>query len=233
MSRKRIAFVSIILLSATVLGAQDLSVILEVGSLDGASAPRMMGDRVLFSYDFGAGRHDGRVHSVAVAFAHDDFDTLHAFERNENDIYVLLYEPPEGLEVIEYRLIVDGIWMIDPSNPEFVTDRWGVRLSQTTLPRVERRLTETPVVHEDGTVEFVVNAPQGSRVSVVGSFNGWDPYMTPLRESAPGEFTRRVRLGPGEHLYYYIVDGLRLPDPRNSERKWHKTGLAVSVVSLP
>lgn len=233
MSRKRIAFFSTILLVASGLMAQDLSVILEVGSLEQASAPRMMGDRLLFSYDFGPGRHDGRVHSVEVAFSHDNFGSLHAFERNENDIYVLLYEPPEGIEVIEYRLIVNGIWMTDPSNPDFVTDRWGVRLSQTTLPRVERRLTETPVVHGDGTVEFVVAAPEGSRVSVVGSFNGWDPFMTPLHESAPGEFTRRVRLGPGEHLYYYIVDGLRLPDPRNSERKWHKTGLAVSVVSLP
>ncbi len=233
MSRKRIAFLSTILLLAMGLAAQDLSVVLEVGSLERASAPRMMGNHVLFSYDFGPGRHGGRVHSVEVAFAHDDFGALHAFERNENDVYVLLYEPPEALEVIEYRLIVDGIWMVDPSNPDVVTDRWGVRLSQTTFPRIERRLTETPVVHVDGTVEFVVTAPEGSRVSVVGSFNGWDPFMTPLHESAPGEFTRRVRLGSGEHLYYYIVDGLRLPDPRNSERKWHRTGLAVSVVSLP
>ncbi|MFW6313463.1 MAG: hypothetical protein ACOC2N_06230 [Spirochaetota bacterium] len=233
MSRKRIAFLSIILLAATSLAAQDLSVILEVGSLERASAPRMMGDRLLLSYDFGPGSHEGRVHAVQAAFAHENFSTLHRFERNENDLYVLLYEPPPEVDEIEYRLIVDGIWMVDPSNPDVVTDRWGVRLSHTRLSRVERRLTETPVVHEDGTVEFVVTAPEGSRVSVVGSFNGWDPFMTPLRESAPGEFTRRVRLGSGEHLYYYIVDGLRLPDPRNSERKWHKTGLAVSVVSLP
>ena len=68
---------------------------------------------------------------------------------------------------------------------------------------------------------------------VRGSFNGWDPFMTPLRETSPGVFSRRLRLGTGEHLYYYVVDGLRLPDPGNNERKWHRTGLVVSVVSLP
>jgi len=222
-----------LLLVAVALPGQDLSVRLEVGNLERASAPRPVGDALVFSYAFGPDRHDGRVHSVEIAFAHEEFRTLYAFERNENDIYVLIYEPPEGLAEIRYRLIVDGIWTTDPSNPDLVADRWGVRLSRTTVSRVPRTLTETPIVHADGTVEFVVQAREGSRVSVVGTFNGWDPFMTPLRETSPGVFSRRLRLGTGEHLYYYVVDGLRLPDPGNNERKWHRTGLVVSVVSLP
>lgn len=221
------------ILFAAFTGAQDLSIILEAASIDAASAPRMIGDRLLFSYDFGPGRHGGRVHSVEVAFAHENFSRRHAFERNDNDIYVLLYDVPREVTELRYRLIVNGVWATDPANPDSVTDRWGVRLSRTVVPRVERTITETPIVHADGTVEFVVTAPPGSRVSLVGTFNGWDPYMTPLEETAPGRFSRRLRLGQGEHLYYYVVNGLRIPDPGNDERKWHASGRIVSVVSLP
>ncbi|MFW5745863.1 MAG: hypothetical protein ACOC2D_21500 [Spirochaetota bacterium] len=232
MRQKRIPLIAIALLLASAAGAQDLGVTLEVGSIERASAPRFLGDHLLFTYTFGPDRHDGRVHSVEVAFAHEDFSRLYTFERNANDVYVLLYEVPPELEEVRYRLVVDGIWTTDPRNPDRVVDRWGVALSRTAVPRVERALTRAPVTHPDGTVEFVVTAPPGSSVSVVGSFNGWDPYMTPLREVEPGRFSRRLRLGSGEHLYYYVVDGLRLPDPKNDRRRWHTSGLVVSVVSL-
>ena len=233
MSRKRTFFLTVSLLIASLVSAQELSVVLEVGSVARASTPRPIGDRILFTYEFGPDRHDGRIHSVEIAFAHDEFSTLHAYRRNENDIYVLLYEPPPDATELRYRLVVNGIWTTDPSSPDSVTDRWGVRLSRTTIPAVERMPTGAPVVHADGTVEFFVTAPEGSRVTVAGSFNGWDPFMTSLHEVAPGRFSRRLRLGSGEHLYYYVVDGLRLPDPGNDQRKYHRTGMAVSVVSLP
>ncbi|MFW5689256.1 MAG: hypothetical protein ACOC1U_06775 [Spirochaetota bacterium] len=238
MSAKRTALLTVAFLLALPLVAQDISVVLDVASMERASAPRVMGDHVLFTHDFGPGRHDGRINTVEVAFEHENFGTLHALDRNENDLYVLLYplsDAPEtdGAIELRYRMVVNGIWTTDPSNPDRIVDRWGVRLSRTVIERTERTVTETPIVHPDGTVEFIVTAPAGSQVSIVGSFNGWDPFMTPLLETEPGRFTRRLRLGPGEHLYYYTVDGLRVPDPLNTRRKWHTSGRVVSVVSLP
>ena len=231
--KKRIALLAVGFFLTLTLSAQDLSTILEVGSIERASAPRLIGNHLLFSYDFGPGRHDGRVHAVEIAFGHENYSRRHLFQRNENDIYVFLYEVPDGIDALHYRLIANGIWMADPANPDSVVDRWGVRISRTVVPTAARTVASTPILHDDGTVEFLVNAPAGSRVVVVGTFNGWDPYMTPLREVEPGRFSRRLRLGSGEHLYYYVVDGLRLPDPRNDVRKWHTSGLIVSVVSLP
>jgi hypothetical protein len=233
MSAKLTALLATGLLLVTTLPAQDLSTILEAGGIDRASAPRLVGDRLLFSYDFGPGRHDGRVHSVEVAFGHENYSRRHIFRRNENDIYIFLYAVPQGAETLYYRLIVNGIWMADPANPDGIVDRWGVRISRTVVPGGARTASHAPIVHDDGTVEFMVTAPAGSRVVVVGTFNGWDPYMTPLQETEPGRFSRRIRLGSGEHLYYYVVNGLRLPDPQNNDRKWHTSGLVVSVLSLP
>ena len=232
MWRKRIPLVTIAILLTFSAGAQDLGVTLEVGSVEHASAPRVLGDHLLFTYAFEPDRHDGRIHAVEIALAHEDFNRLYAFERNANDVYVFLYDVPPELDEVRYRLVVDGIWTTDPQNPDRVVDRWGVALSRTVVPRVERTATRAPITYPDGTVEFVVTAPPGSSVSVVGSFNGWDPFMTPLRETSPGRFSRRLRLGTGEHLYYYVVDGLRVPDPKNERRRWHSSGLVVSVVSL-
>ena len=206
---------------------------IELGGLTESAAPRMLAGRLLLTYDFGPGRHDGRVHAVGAAFAHENWSVIHAFSRNQNDIYVLLVDPPDGAVALEYRLIVNGIWTVDPENPDQVADRWGVRLSRAALPSVERTVTESPIVHADGTVEFIVTAPPGSRVSVAGTFNGWDPFVAPLTEVRPGYFWRRTRLGPGEHLYYFMVDGLRLPDPLNRIRKWDLDGAVVSVVRTP
>lgn len=221
------------MLLAVSLPAQDLGTALDVGAMARASAPSVRGDFLILSYDFGPGSHEGRIHTVAAAFAHEEFSTLHPFARNDQNVYVLLYPLSRDLGEVRYRLVVDGIWTTDPQNPDTVEDRWGVRLSRTVVRRPVRPPTETPVLHPDGTVEFVLTASPGSHVTVAGSFNGWDPFMTPLREIAPGRFSRRLRLGMGEHLYYYVVDGLRLPDPDNSERRWHTSGRIVSVVSLP
>lgn len=232
MSRKRTALFLVVSLLALPALAQDLNVVLEVGSVDDASAPRILGDRLLFTYDFGREREGGRINTVEIAFAHDDFSRLYSFQRNDNDVYVFLYDPPPGLTELRYRIVVNGIWTTDPRNPDRVVDRWGVALSRTMMPTLDRALTQAPLRYPDGTVEFFVTAQPGSSVAVVGTFNGWDPFMTPLREVAPGEFSRRLRLGTGEHLYYYVVDGLRIPDPLNERRRWHTSGLVVSVVSL-
>ena len=233
MGAKLTALLAAGLLMTIALPGQELRTVLEAAGIDRASAPRIVGDHLLFSYDVGPGRHDGRVHSVEVAFGHENYARRHLFRRNENGIYVFLYAAPDRVETLYYRLIVNGIWTADPANPDGVVDRWGVRISRTVVPAILRPVTGAPIVHDDGTVEFVVTAPAGSRVVVVGSFNGWDPYMTPLDESEPGRFSRRIRLGSGEHFYYYVVDGLRLPDPQNRDRKWHTSGLVVSIVSLP
>src|SRR5690349_8897411 len=57
-------------------------------------------------------------------------------------------------------------------------------------------------------VRFELAAPQASRVSLVGSFNEWNPRATPLvRDSSTGKWIVSVRLAPGRHVYAFVVDG--------------------------
>ena len=62
---------------------------------------------------------------------------------------------------------------------------------------------------------FHVKAPQAQQVSVVGTFNGWDPEAHPLHgPDKNGVWTLRLPLSPGQYRYMFVVDGARwMADP--------------------
>ena len=63
--------------------------------------------------------------------------------------------------------------------------------------------------------EFHVKAPQAKRVSVVGTFNGWDPDAHRLQgPDRNGVWNLRFPLPPGQYRYMFVVDGVRwMADP--------------------
>jgi hypothetical protein len=62
-------------------------------------------------------------------------------------------------------------------------------------------------------VQFRLEAPQASQVTLAGSFTGWQPEYE-LRETAPGVWSALVPLEPGVHDYTFVVDGEQwVPDP--------------------
>ncbi len=63
--------------------------------------------------------------------------------------------------------------------------------------------------------EFRLKAPQAKRVSVVGTFNGWDPDAHPLHgPDRSGVWTLSLPLAPGRYRYMFVVDGvLWIADP--------------------
>ena len=67
--------------------------------------------------------------------------------------------------------------------------------------------TTTPIV---GGMQFDLRLPNGlaANVSVVGDFNGWDAKATPMvKDAKSGEWSARITLLPGRHIYAYVVNG--------------------------
>jgi 1,4-alpha-glucan branching enzyme len=102
-----------------------------------------------------------------------------------------------------------------------------------------RKLGAHPIVH-DGVegVAFAVWAPNASRVSVVGDFNGWDGRRMPMRNHPGGGFWEIFvpGLGPGQLYKYELLgpDGALLPlkaDPHAEETE--KPPGTASVVAGP
>ena len=224
-------FIGLVLIGAVY--SQDPNLTREAGGLRESGPPRLFGESILFSYQFPEPAKAGQIHTVQAALEHESYSQLHPFGLNDNGVYILIVATPPDVSTLRYRLVVDGVWTIDPHAPSEVTDRWGIRIAEFQVPIDRAGKAEYPAVSPEGLVEFRVLAESGQSVALVGSFNGWDPFMTPMAETQPGLYSRIVRLTEGEHLYYFMIDGLRIPDPNNAARRWNVAGMIVSVVQLP
>ena len=91
-----------------------------------------------------------------------------------------------------------------------------------------RALQEAP--HK---VQFVLDAPRASSVTVVGDFNAWDGTRTPLeRDSTTGVWTALVDIHPGRHVYAFLVDGTLTLDPHAQGITRNDKGERVSLVPV-
>ncbi len=198
-----VIFLLLVLVAVFPAATQDLAgtdTFLRVSGINEAGPPQVMDDLVVFTYEQ---REYARY--VAVAFAHENYEQKHLFlarrREGQPDLFFLAYQVDPELPYLEYRLIVDGVWLTDPHAPDVRTDRRGIAVGRVDLPEIPPYREESPVIHNDGTVTFrisfdvrisatleTVDRRQVSvshleepRISLVGSFNGWDPFMHPLR----------------------------------------------------
>lgn len=56
-------------------------------------------------------------------------------------------------------------------------------------------------------VEFTFRAPEAKKVSVAGTFNGWNTTTMPMKKGKDGVWRITVKLSSGRHEYKYFVDG--------------------------
>jgi 1,4-alpha-glucan branching enzyme len=69
-----------------------------------------------------------------------------------------------------------------------------------------------------GVVRFTVLAPGAKQVNLVGSFNSWGKYATPMKiMDSSGVWLVDVPLKEGEHTFMYLIDGTRWITPPLAE----------------
>jgi len=187
---------------------------------------------------------------VGIAFASEDFSRVHWFRpllvsedplerirrgrraspHRDSGIAFHIHEIPEGITQIEYRLIINGLWTTDPSNPNTRRDNVsGATLSVLSVPA--RHLAHHPLMtRQQGGLTFVFRGPPGETVTVAGTFNNWDPFMYELREGPPGTYTIHIPLPPGRYQYVFFHRGERFPDPYNPARVFSREGKIASEI---
>jgi hypothetical protein len=235
--RRRLSLVRYLLLvglagAATPLfGANPLSLDIAVMTLTAAQPPRMVDDELILSYQ---PAHPHPVRYVGVRFGHENWKILHTYARNEHDVFVLDYRVPEGVREIRYRIVVDGLWMADPYNPKIASDDRGDEFSVVTLEREPVRPILNPRLENGGAVTFTFRGAPGRRVSILGDFNNWDPFMDYMAETAPssGLYTITLRMPPGPHWYLFFTEGRRVLDMFNADSAVDPDGTTVSYFSL-
>lgn len=200
---------------------------IHLAGLSNARAPEIVEDWLVLSVK-------GQYRYVGAAFSHENWSKTHAFEKNREGVWVLAIPLPYGdASHATYRLILDGLWVADPSNPERVLDRTsGVSLSVLHFPGRSRTVLGVwDPAGPDGAVFWFKGMP-GERVSVAGNFNAWDPFIHELEEIAPGEYMLKLNLPVGEYYYVFVYRNEFIPDPLNSQMLYSRDGRYVSWLKI-
>ncbi|MGO8692243.1 MAG: hypothetical protein ACLQMF_01100 [Rectinemataceae bacterium] len=210
--------------------ANPLPLHLKLAGMTAAEAPQVFEDRLVLSA-FGPYRF------VGAAFAHEGFAVIHPFARNRQGVFVLAYPIPlKRSAPLVYRLVIDGVWTFDSSNPRRANDpETGAALSIADVPYLsDLHLGLYRILGSDGrTAHFVFQGAPGELVTVSGDFNDWDPFIYEMSETRPGLYELSLPLTPGRHYYDFVYRGDYVPDPLNGVKAATDEGRVVSVITVP
>ncbi len=176
----------------------------------------------------------GSYRFVGAAFSYEQWRAVHAFEINRYGVFVLAVPLPYGdASSVRYRLVLDGLWASDPANPVSERDSaTGAAMSLVMLPERPRTVLGVWDPASEGGATFFFRGAAGQRITVAGTFNGWDPFIHELEEKVPGEYELWLALPPGEHQYVFMYRGERIADPLNTKLLYGKDGRPVSALTI-
>ena len=209
-------------------------------SLPGPGMPQVFQNGVVFTAPSSFNR-------VGISFAHENYSRVHWFRHllipgDAADLYVdgrfqrhvnpnmdsgimfHLEMIPENVQNLDYRLVIDGLWTVDPLNPLIISGPSGVSASRFPLPPQARREASLPA----GLHRFSFHASPGEFITVGGDFNNWDPFMYQLIETSPGFYSITLPFPPGRIQYVFYYRGNPVPDPLNPRRAYSREGRYVS-----
>ncbi|MCL2213796.1 MAG: isoamylase [Treponema sp.] len=204
--------------------------------------------------DFVVFTADSNLRRMGVSFAHENFDNIHWFRQllitqdslnpillpgekvpspyKNADIQFYVYQIPQYLRELEYRLIINGLWTVDPFNP--LTRRDPVSgLSMSILRLPQRQTRPNPLSGLPEGLSFTFEGPPGEIITVAGNFNSWDPFMYELKEGPAGIYKITIPLPPGKYQYVFFHRGERYVDPYNPQRIYARDGSAASEITIP
>ena len=81
-------------------------------------------------------------------------------------------------------------------------------------------------------IQFVIEAVDAKKVSLVGEFNNWNPDADPMLMDKNGKWTKTKMLSPGNIEYKFWVDGQWIPDPDNMRTCPNCFGTRNNVVKV-
>jgi hypothetical protein len=81
-------------------------------------------------------------------------------------------------------------------------------------------------------VVFRIEAAENASVYLIGDFNDWDRYATPMSYEGDDIWETRTRLQAGSYEYKFIVDGRHMLDPSNPDEVTRRDGTANSRIRV-
>ncbi|MBO4405003.1 MAG: glycogen-binding domain-containing protein [Treponema sp.] len=203
-----------------------------VSEIPGYGSPYMKDDYVIFTSP-DVYRH------VGIAFEFENFRTIHSFRikklydmdfNEKGAIMFYILKLPKDVQKVNYRMVFDGLWTLDPYNNRKIFDSsTGLYLSQFDAARNIPDITETK---KDGRVRFVYKGESGQHIRLGGSFTNWDSWIYEMTEVEPGLYEFYLTLNPGTYQYAFYSGINSYIDKGNPERCYTKDGKEASILTV-
>ena len=216
---------------APVLSDEQLSYAEIVPQIKEVKAPYLKGDYLIFTAEKTA-------NYVGIAFDFENFHTIHPYQIHntyddnheaESSLLFFILKLNKNQKDIKYRIVVDGLWTLDPTNPRQMYDtNTGLLLSQVDATRTIPPATE--VDEKTRKVRFVYTGKSGQQIRVGGSFTNWDSWIYEMQEVRPGLYEFEISLPPGTYQYAYFTGVSSIVDTTNPERCYTKDGKEASLI---
>lgn len=177
--------------------------------------------------------------SIGIAFDFEEFRTIHYFKLKKNygydgdvtsSYYFYITEAPRKISRVCYRLVIDGLWTVDPLNPNKTYNaEENYSLSYIDLPPEEIEITEKLA---NGLTHFVCHAESGKKIRLGGTFTNWDSWIYEMEEVEPGKYVIDIPLHPGTYYYSFYNGITPFLDETNPIRGYSGDGRIVSGIKI-
>ncbi|MDB5090135.1 MAG: hypothetical protein JWR09_4129 [Mucilaginibacter sp.] len=155
-----------------------------------------------------------RARRVFLSGSFNNWSTLKGAMKKADGGWIIDVKLEAG--VYEYKYIIDGRWTTDPNNQLQVNDGEGNTNSVFFKYNYTIKLPGYPSAH---------------KVVVAGDFNKWDENEL-VMEKKGSAWEKQLYLSDGRHVYHFLVDGSRVPDPASTGKVKDEDGKLNSVLNL-
>lgn len=238
MKKRILLFLAVIFFAGVTFAAEDKIHLTDeqldyaeiVNSIDKVGSPYLKGNHLIFTAEHTA-RH------IGIAFDFEEFKEIHSFQikkfmdmeyNDSGSICFYILKLPKNVLSVNYRLVIDGLWTLDPENPDKVFDRnTNLYLSHIDASRYIPPVTEK---NSDGLVHFIYRGKKGQQVRIGGNFTNWDSWIYKMTEVSPGLYEFALPLPPGKYEYAFYTGITSFPDKGNPERCYTNDGKIASLL---
>ncbi len=176
---------------------------------------------------------------VGIAFDFENFGTIHPYQKHNTysdtgevreSLFFYALKLSKEMQKIKYRVVIDGLWTLDPTNENKGFDRsTGLLLS---IYDASREIPPATEQLKDGTIRFVYQGESGRQVRLGGSFTNWDSWIYEMKEVQPGLYQFELTLPPGTYQYAYFSGVNTIVDTTNPERCYTVDGKTASQITV-
>lgn len=147
------------------------------------------------------------------------------FHKNYYGIYYTIIKYTQKVDKVLYKLNINGYWVKDPMNSNYVSDKFGNDISILKIPQDYIYEDKSPFVYYSEElpmkVLFKYYNPEAKSVNFAYSVDNYNVYSHSMKKNSDGYWEIEKYFTEGNYAYFFFVDGKIVRDYSNNNKKYH------------